>query len=200
MKEFLKKNYIILIALSLPLVLIIVVALSTFIPSRLLSTNYNFIYASCNDSRNYYYYSCNDFLAKRYSVVDDKLVVNQINPTQDSDGDKIPDIQENYSVHIFLHDTKSNTDKEVSLKEAQGLNLNDLLTSPDGVTVSSGYEYSYRGDDFFPFPFGGSSSSYGLYLTKGKSKQKLNLVNENNGYYYYPDNFHFLGWVLPGRN
>lgn len=197
MKEFIKKNFAILLAFILPVVLIIVVALSVYLPSLFLSTGYNFIYASCTNGTNSYSYNCNNYnyLQKHYSVVNDKLVINMVDPTLDLNYNKIPDVNENYTVRIFLHDTKKNESKEITPEEAQKLTLNGLLTSPDGVTVSN--NYSYSGEDFFPF--GGGSSSFGYYLTKGKSKSKINLIN-NNDRYYYQDNFQFLGWVLPGRN
>jgi hypothetical protein len=187
MKEFFKKNIAIVLAFALPVVFILAVALSTYLPSLFLSTDYNFIYSMCTERQGHSY------LQKRYSVVNNKLVVNDIDPAQDSDNDGIPDIKENYSARIFLHDTKKNESREITLEEAQTLSLNSLLTSPDGVTVSSGYD---RGADFLFF-YG--SSSYGYYLTKGKKRSKLNLINRDNRY-YYRDNFRFIGWVLPGRN
>ena len=194
MKEFLKKNFAIVLAFVLPVALIAIIALSTYLPSLFLSTNYNFVYSSCTDGTNYYPYYCNNYLQKRYSVVNGKIVVNSMDPAQDSDKDGIPDINENYTARIFLHDTKKNESREITLEEAQALSLNGLLTSPDGVTVSSNYD---RGADFF-FLFNGGSS-YGYYLTKGKSRSKLNLIN-NDDRYYYRDNFQFIGWVLPARN
>lgn len=194
MKEFIKKNLIILIAFMLPVALITIVALSTYLPSLFLSTNYNFVYSSCTDGRNYYSYRCDNYLQKRYTVVNNNLIVNSTDPTQDSDNDGIPDINENYTARIFLHDTAKNESREITLQEAQTLTLNSLLTSPDGVTVSSHYD---RGADFFLIFDGGSS--YGYYLTKGKNKDKLNLINRDDRY-YYRDNFQFIGWILPGRN
>ncbi|MCH7597423.1 hypothetical protein IID27_00025 [Patescibacteria group bacterium] len=194
MKEFIKKNFAILLAFILPVVLIVIVALSTYLPSLFLSTDYNFIYTSCTNGANYYSYRCDNYLQKRHSVVDDKIVVNSISPTQDSDNDGILDINENYTARIFLHDTEKNESREITLQEAQTLTLNSLLTSPDGVTVSSSYD---RGADFF-FIFDGGSS-YGYYLTKGKNKDKLNLINIDQRY-YYRNNFQFMGWILPGRN
>ena len=195
MKEFLKKNFAILLAFILPIALIAIIALSTYLPSLFLSTDYNFVYSSCTDGTNYYSdRRCDNYLQKRYSVVSNKLVVNAIDQAQDSDYDGIPDINENYTARIFLHDTKKNESREITLEEAQTLTLNSLLTSPDGVTVSSNYD---RGADFF-FLFDGGSS-YGYYLTKGKSRSKLNLINRDDRY-YYRDNFQFIGWVLPGRH
>ena len=173
---------------------IIIVALSTYLPSLFLSTNYNFIYSSCTEGTNYYPHYCNNYLQKRYSVINGKIVVNIIDPVQDSDKDGVPDINENYTARIFLHDTKKNESREITLDETETLSLNGLLTSPDGVTVSSHYN---RGGDFFIIFDGGSS--YGYYLTKGNSRRKLNLIN-NDDRYYYRDNFQFIGWILPGRN
>lgn len=194
MKEFLKKNFAIVLAFVLPVALIAIIALSTYLPSLFLSTDYNFVYSVCTDGTNYYSYRCDNYLQKRYSVVNNKLVVNDVDPTLDSDNDGIPDINENYTARLFLHDTEKNESREITIAEAQTLNLNSLLTSPDGVTVSSHYD---RGGDFF-FLFDGGSS-YGYYLTKGKSRSKLNLINRDDRY-YYRDNFQFIGWVLPGRN
>lgn len=196
MQEFIKRNFAILLAFVLPILLIIIVVLSTYLPSLFVSTDYNFIYTSCTDSRNYSFpYYCNDYLQQRHSVVGGKLVVNPVDITRDSNKDEVPDFGANYTARIFLHDTKKNESREITLEEAQMLTLNSLLTSPDGVTVSS--NYSYGGGDFFIF--GGGHSSYGYYLTEGKSRSRLNLIN-NTDRYYYQNNFQFLGWVLPGRN
>jgi len=195
--EFIKKNFALLLAFILPIALIAVVALSTYLPSLFLSTKYNFVYTSCTDGTNYYYsYNCDNYLQKRFSVIGGKVIANDVDSALDSDRDGIPDINENYAARIFLHDTEKNESREITLEEAQALTLNDLLTSPDGVTVSSHYDRS--GGDFF-FIFDGGSSSYGYYLTKGKSRDKLNLINGSDQY-YYRNNFQFVGWVLPGRN
>lgn len=196
MKEFIKKNFILLLAFLLPILLIAIVALSAYVPSLFISTNYNFIYTACTDGNNYYRYSCDTYLQKRYVVVDSKLVVNAVDITQDLNKDGVPDFKEGYTDRIFLHDTKNNQSREITLDEAKTLTLNNLLTSPDGVTVSGKYNRN-GGSDFFIF--GGGSSSYNYYLVKGNSSSKINLINSTDRY-YYQNNFQFVGWVLPGRN
>ena len=94
-----------------------------------------------------------------------------------------------------MHDTKKNENKEISLLDVQKLKLSGLLTSPDGVTVSSGYSPTGGCGEFFIFGGCGGSSSYGYYLAKGRSRSKLNLIN-NSDSYYYNNNFQFLGWVI----
>lgn len=194
MKEFIKKNFAIVLAFALPILLIIIIALSTYVPSLFLSTDYNFVYSTCDQSTTYYPYQCDNYLQKRYSVVDNKLVVNNIYSRSDSDNNGIPDIDENYKVHFFLYNTTNNESREITIEEVQKLNLSSLLTSPDGVTVSNHYD---RNGNFF-FLFNGNSS-HGYYLTKGNAKNKLNLVNQDNRY-YREDKFHFIGWVLPNRS
>jgi hypothetical protein len=195
MKEFIKQNFALVIAFSLPVLLIVGIALSAYLPSLFISTNYNFVYSSCADgTNNYYSYRCDNYLQQRYSVVDGQLVVNDVDPTQDSDNDGIPDVKEGYTARLFLHNTKSNETREITLKEAESLNLNELITSPDGVSVSSHYD---RGADFFLLFDGGST--YGHYLVKGNAKSKLNLINDEDRY-SYRNNFQFIGWTLPGRN
>lgn len=191
MKEFFKNNIAIIVAFGLPVLLVIVVTLNLYLPSLFLSTSYNFVYATCTGGDSYHY-SCDSYLEQRYAVQDGKLVIRPDVPAQrDSNNDSVPDAQ--FSAHLFLHDTERNESREIGIEEAQGLLLNGLLTSPDGVTVSNGYE---RGADFLLFFDGGSS--YGHFLTKGKSKSKLNLIRDD--LYYYRSNFRFIGWVLPGRS
>lgn len=194
MKEFFKHNFIILLAFALPLALIAILVLSTYLPSLFLSTDYNFLYVTCTDGRDPYPYYCPNYLQKRYAAVNGKFVVYEVDPAQDSDNDKIPDINENYIARIFLHDTRKNESREIALEEAKTLTLNGLLTSPDGVTVSA--DYDRDGDFFFLFDGG---SSYGHYLVKGKRRSKLNIINDDDRY-SYRNNFQFIGWVLPGRN
>lgn len=191
MNTFLRKNFAVLLAFLLPIVLIGAVALSTYLPSLFISTGYDFIYASCTEGGDYYSYPCGNYLQKQYSVVNDRLVRNPINPLEDADQDTIPDIDETDTARIFLHDTEKNESREITVEEAQRLRLNGLLTSPDGVTVSGDYD---RGADFFLL-FSGNSS-YGRYLTKGNNRTKLNLIGTDDRY-YYQNNFQFIGWVLP---
>jgi len=187
---FIKKNIVLITAFALPVLLVLWIAVSTYLPSLLLSTQYNFVYATCDTGSGYYGYNCENYLTSRYGVENGKLVVREVPPTQDSDRDKVADINENYITRLFLHDTKANEGREITLAEAQNLNLRELLTSPDGVSVESGYN---RGAEFF-FLFD-SSSEHHYYLTKGKKHKQLNLVNDEERY-YYRENFKFIGWVI----
>ena len=194
MKEFFKQNLTLVLAFALPTLLIVGVALSTYLPALLVKTNYNFIYSACIDERDYYYYDCDTYLQNRHTIVNGKLVINNVSPTLELDMAGNGILNENYNPRIFLHDTEKNESREITTEEAQTQSLNSLLTSPDGISVSSDYR---QGDDFL-FPFDGGAYR-GYYLMKGGKKSKLNLFNSGDTY-YYQDNFQFIGWVTPGRN
>jgi len=192
--EFIKKNFALLLAFLLPVLLIVVVALTAYLPSLFVSTNYNFLYTTCVEEAQYYYpYNCDYYLQKRYSIVNDKLVANTLDPNLDHNNDKIPDINEYYTPHIFLHDTEKNESREITFDEAQTLTLSGLITSPDGVAVSG--QYSDNSDFLI---FDGGSSSYEHYLSKRNGRKQLNIISNTHPYPSRTD-FQFVGWVLPGR-
>jgi hypothetical protein len=190
MNELIKKHGVLILAFALPVILIVVVAILAYAPSRKVQTQYDFVYTTCLDSNNYYYtYNCSTYSSLLYSVVDDALVVKEVSDPQTDNTSyekRTPP-----TIRIFLHDTETNLSKEISLKDAQSLKLSGLITSPDGVVVSNQYE---RTPDMV-YIFGGGHSTYEYYLMKGNSKSRLNLIN-NGDYYNYQNSFKFLGWVL----
>jgi len=190
MSENRKRQLLILVAFLLPLIFVSVVIVVSIFPSATLSTEYNFLYATCLDGRPGYSFNCRPYLASLYQVEDGKLVEKAVPPELDSDRDGIPDIQENYRARLFIHDTAKNQSQEVRQPEAEQLQLSDLLTSPDGLTVE--WDYQGGGDFFFVF---GSRSRSGYYLTRGNGRQRLELINDSNRY-YYQDDLLFLGWIL----
>ena len=178
-------------AFALPVLLIIGIAVSVYWPFQRVTTDYDFIYATC-DRYNYSHpttYSCFDFL-NSYKVENNKLTILEL-PLPPTNRPAIVDRPYIMPIaRLFLHDSESNEGREITLAEVQTLKLSGLITSPDGVSVSNKYD---RGADFFPFFDGGSS--YGYYLIKGGKKQRLNLLGDNNNY-YGNDNFRFIGWII----
>jgi hypothetical protein len=184
------KPILIFVAFLLPLLFIGVVFISSYIPSARLSTDYNFVYTTCSDGTSPYGYNCGNYLNSLYEVQNQSLIELPISSSQDSDGDDVLDVDENYQTRLFIHDTDANTSREITFEEAQALSLRSLITSPDGVAVE--WEFS-RGNGFFIFY--NTSSSSGYYLTKGNARKSLDLINDTERYYYRND-FRFLGWVV----
>lgn len=178
MKNFIKNNTSLVIAFVLPLLLVFVVTFSTYLPSLLISTEYNFLYATCMPNSSTYSYACDTTDQPKYTVTDKKI--NIVNTKS---------VNTNTS-RIFLHNTKSNTSREITYDEAKQLTLDEKLTSPDGVSITDHYQSGVN-----VFPFFNSNSSYGYYLTSGAHKRKLNLISETSSY-YYRRNFQFIGWII----
>lgn len=191
MKDFIKQNLTLVLAFTLPLLLILFITVTTYIPSLLLNTQYDFIYVVCDENLDGYYYNCEGYLAERYSVSNGYLVQNELDLMADRNADGEPDYISDFSSRIFIHDTEANVSREITFAEASMLPLSELLTSPDDVTVSSHYSNGVGGF----FPFDGGSSSFGYYLTKGSRQSRLDLINAGDRY-YYQYNFKFVGWVL----
>lgn len=184
------KPILIGIAFLLPLLFIGIVFLTSYIPSMRLSTEYDFVYATCSEGNNVYTHYCGNYLNSLYEIQGQTVAELAVPADLDSDGDDTPDIEENYRTRLFLHDTESNVSQEITFEEAQALQLRDLITSPDGVAVEWN---NSRSRGFFIFY--GSSSSGGYFLTKGNAQKRLELISDT-GRYYYRNDFKFLGWVV----
>jgi hypothetical protein len=181
MKNFLRGNSALVIAFALPILLILIVTVTTYLPSLLLTTKYNFLYATCIPNNSTYSYACDTSTYPRYIVQNKKIVESGTKPNNTN------------TSRIFYHDTKSNTSREISPEDAKRLTVDEKLTSPDNVTVTDHYQSGVS-----VFPFFDSNSSYGYYLTNGANKRKLNLISDTNT--YYRSDFQFLGWIISEPN
>lgn len=190
MDESRKRAILLAIAFALPLVFIMVIFVTTFIPATRLSTDYDFVYATCSKNRNAGYYYCNTYMQNLYDVVDGRVTEREVDPDLDSDNNGVKDIDENYTIRLFLHDTELNVGEEISLIEARRLQLSDEIVSPDGVAVERDYG---SGGSFFPFVR--VSNRYGWYLSRGSARQRLDLIGDDERN-YYRDDVMILGWVL----
>lgn len=190
MRKALKQHVPIILAFSLPLIFILGFALTTYVPAFFVKTNYNFVYATCTDDYNYNY-DCNSYLKERFLITNNRLVISEVTDmVYEHYYENEHYVQNNHEFRIFLHDTQTNESREMTPDEATGLRYSSLLTSPDGITISN--DYRYNGGDFLIF--GGGSSSYGHYLTKGNRRSKINTINNSDR---YQNNFEFIGWIVP---
>ncbi len=163
-----KKNVPLIVALTIPLMMVVIIAVSIYLPSLFVKPTTNFIYSLGGD-----YYSQHRYAVKegRVAQIDVKYPENNYSPTNYKDP------------RIYYHDIVSNTTREISLEEAQSFLLDDRNVSIDGFQIVSG---SHGGDIFF-YDY---SSRYKRYIKKGSFSKKLNLDNDET---YY---FQFLGWEV----
>jgi hypothetical protein len=137
-----------------------------FDPSRyffgyLVRTDYNIMYVSCSrngvdfeGNQRIYPSTCPESLrGKKYSVITLDETINIKNNID----------QKGYMFDIYLHNTHTNTRKQLSLQEAQSYSIIGFNSfddkSPDGVYIES-------------VPFGFPESEYFYYLTNSWGNQK----------------------------
>lgn len=162
-----KKNISLVIGISIPLLMIIFVGLSIYLPGIFIKPKTNFIY-----------YVGDSYYSNSYSVSSSHLVEIPSNYT----GNLKTFPQTN---KIYLYNVQKEDNTELSYSEAQKLFLDSNVTSPDGFEVKAG-----GSGGFFPF-FGSYDGYYQKYLVGHNVSKKLKLLSGNQ----YGNTFHFLGWV-----
>lgn len=167
------KAYPLIIGLLVPVLMVVFIAASVFVP-RLFAPppGYDFIYSVSDGWRPDTDYVLHE---GRIQAMDMRE----------------PESKERYSsVRLYRHYVKGNKSVEIFLDEARKLALSDAPQSPDGFEIASGTQ----GSSFLFY-----SSSYSDYSTiylKGHGvAQRLNIVKGARPYYSYSD-FHFVGWIL----
>ena len=170
------KPYPLIIGLLVPGLMVVVIAVSVFVP-RLFAPppQYDFIY-SLSDG---YYPEVEYFVSNsRVQMRDHK------NPYP------LPQNTAPTPVRLYRHYVKENRSAGISFEEAQKLIVSDIAQSPDGFEVGPGM----RGDSFFFFY--SSYPDYGSMRLKGHGvAHKLNLAQGQGSYYGY-QGFRFLTWVI----
>lgn len=176
--ETIKKNITLVIGIAIPILMILFVAGSIYLPGLFIKPHFNFLYASGDESHCY-----NSVL--QYSVQNNRLVRDTSNlQMQQNESANCPNIEPK----LYLYDVTINKSNDISFAEAQNLQLDSNVKSPDDFEVV----YGSSGDSFFPFFYGGGTDYNSRYIKGHNVSKKLNL-QLNGGYYY--NNFRFIGWI-----
>lgn len=169
------KTYPLIIGLLVPVLMIVFIAASVFIPHLFApAPQYDFIY-SVSDG----YSPESD-----YSVRDGRIQFRDLKDLSQK--------QSQYTaVRLYRHYVKENNSVSISMDEAIKLTLSDATRSPDGFEIGPGTRGSSSLFFYSSYP------DYNTIYLKGHGvAQELNLNKEKRPYYSYGD-FHFVGWVLP---
>lgn len=174
--DTIKRNITLVIGISIPILMILFVAGSIYLPGLFIQPHYNFVYLNGDDL----YYS----RAKYQYVVQNGTLQRIEAGLSDGTSNSQPRIESK----LYLHDVKTNTSTEISFADAQRLYLDSNTKSTDGFEIVSG---SY-GRGFFPFFYGERSDYNARYLQGHNVTKKLNLQSTDSSHYY---SFRFIGWV-----
>ena len=172
--EMIKKNISLVLGVSIPILMILFVAGSIYLPGLFIQPRFNFLYISGSDG---YYYNN----GQQYSVQNDRLVKNETKQLENQNYN-----QPRGEAKLFIYDVVKNESEQISFEDGQKLNLDSSIKSPDGFEVV----YGSRGDDFFPFFFS-SRTDYNTRYLKGHNVSKKLNVQLSESYY----DFWFLGWI-----
>jgi hypothetical protein len=177
--QFFKKNFTLVVAVSLPVIMIVAIALAIHLPRSQTNPQHDFIY-----SVNSQYPS-----STQYRIIERKLQRFEATELR-SPQLTVPstDLVVATDPILYVHDTSENTSKSISFEEAQKFSLDPGNISPDGFKIARGNENF----SLLSMLFGGRDDYNTHYLTKGNTIKELNLATQRD--YYY--DFNFLGWVI----
>lgn len=161
-----KENFPLILGLSIPLLMVLFVAGSIYLPGFMKNPEYDFLY------------STSDYGPNHYSVQDQKLV--KIRKSTTTATTKV-------EPRLFIHDVDQNKSEEISFEQAQQLALDPSSESPNGFKVKCGSESG----GLFPFFVYSNRDCSKRFLVGHNNSRKLNLKLQGQNYY----NFHFLGWI-----
>jgi len=172
-----KKNLSLILGISIPILMVLFVIGSIYLPSFFIKPNYNFLYTL---EISYMDYPLSEG-AYRYSVKNNELIREYIDA---SDKEKLYISGQ----ELFFYDVAQNVSREISFEEAQKLSLNTNLESPDGFEIV----YGSRGEGIFPFLFWSGYDYNSRYIKGHYLSKKLNIQSYTDRYYF----FDFLGWIM----
>src|SRR3989344_4219982 len=172
--EIIKKNITLVLGLSIPVVMILFVAGSIYLPGLFIKPHFNFLYM-VNDNR---------YNEQQFSVENGTLVRNIIISK--------PSTATRPSPRLFVHDVTVNKSREITFEQAQQLKINSSPQSPDNLNIKPGS----RGESFLLF-FGGGGSDYSSRYLVGNGLSKKLKIETEQGSSYFSNNFRLLGWIIP---
>ncbi len=172
-----KKNLPLIIGVTIPIVMIILIAASLYIPGLFAHPKYNFIYN--NGVGDPYYCEFTQYFVQG-GVLQKRPVPQSQQTEYNQPYCKLVD-----PVKIFLHDVQKNQSSEITFEQAQKYQLSTSSKSPDGFEIIPG---TNGGGFIF-----GSSGDYNTKFLRGHgASKKLNLNTSINNY----NNYTFLGWII----
>lgn len=148
-----KKNISLIIGISLPVLLILIIAASIYIPTIFMKPKFSFLYVTGSTYSTY----------GKFYVVDG--ILQEKTPEDDQEKIRFEKIE------LFKYDVGSKESYEITFQDAARLSLKASNNSPDDFTI----ERRRAGNSFFSY----SGSGYDLYLRKGSFSKRLKVKGDS---------------------
>lgn len=176
-----------IIGLSLPAIMVAIIAGLVFLPGKSLNPGMDFIYV-VGPYPSYTTRSGDTITEHELSIKDGK-VLYAATSYNGRDGYASYPPEKVMAPRFFIHHTATNTNKEISLEEISKLHLSPDRKSPDGFTLTLGKQ-SYG---VFPFFFDRGTDWEHAYLSTEHASKEITLVSEASINYY---EVQLVGWVI----
>ena len=189
-----EKRTTLIIGLAIPVVMMLFVAGSIYLPGLFVKPHFSFIYLA--DYNGGYtpvggrpHYEVNK---------DGKLIFVDSTPEEkkqiaiyykDNLGAMRPPTP---SSAFYKYDVTTDSATKITLEEAQMLTLDGSAQSPDGFELVRGG----GGGDFFPFFYNNNGDYNARYLSGHNTSKRLNLVYPASTPDYYYQEITLLGWII----
>lgn len=193
-KETLRQNLPAIIAISLPILLVLAIALLTMLPNLGPKPQYDFLFTrdsarssyavgSCTVYSNYFAIENGHLTKKPYviSVFDTKEIAEPCSGYAQVSSEELPE--------LFVYDTSSGSISSISFDEAMQVDIKGETISPDGYSVAK--RILSRG---ILELFGGDNS--GVFISKKNQHIKIDIDQLGDDFYYRND-FNFIAWINP---
>jgi hypothetical protein len=191
-KETLQQNLPAIIAIALPVLLVLIIALLTMLPNLGPKPQYDFLFVK-QPTRSHYEASACVVYSHYYDTEEGKLVKK---PYTVSVFDKkevaepcygYSQIKQEEVPELYIYRTLHGTVYPISFEQASMLETKGETVSPDGYTVTK--RMINRG---ILELFGGSND--GIFISKKNQHIKINIDDPNLSS-YYGDEFNFITWT-----
>ena len=158
------------LGLAIPIIMVVLVVLSAYLPALFIKPQYDFLYAISNSYANDHYIVSGEKLVDNKNYEEKNIASNVILP----------------ETHLFIYDIEKDEAREISFEEAEEFILDRSSKSADGFEIENGRS---RGGLFFS----GYNNYSEKFLVSNFTSKKLNIelnYNINSSSY-----FRFLGWI-----
>jgi hypothetical protein len=164
-----KKNIPLIVALSLPLLMIILIAVTIYLPSLFVKPTTDFVFMLGGNCC----YNCPRLYAVRNGRLFRNDIVSELNDKQCAANTS--------SIRFYYYDIEKDVSREIDYAQAAQLVYDDSAISRDGFEIEDGHD-----SDFF-----GVGRNYDeKYIKKGAYSRRLNMPKPERWYDYA-----FIGWV-----
>lgn len=180
-------NISLIVGLSLPAIMVAIIAGMVFLPSKSLNPTTDFMYV-VGQYPSYSTRNGENIIQHDFAIKDGKLIDLQTSYSAKSEYLYPPD--KSSAPRFFIHHTKDNTNEELSFEDMSKLKLSSSTISPEGFTLTFGK----RSYGIFPFFFDGNNDDREhAYLSTNRASKEITLISDTSITYYA---FQLVGWVI----